>query len=191
MGYSVAPPKRGNKVIGVLVVEDSAVLREFLVHILSADPEICVVGTPSDGDEAVGAAERLKPDIITMDIHMPRVDGLEATRHIMQTRPTPIILVTGSSNAKELTTAIKAVDVGALSVIQRPPGVGRPGHAEAAAELITSIKLMSEVRVVRAAQGESRSVGYERVQPARVPVRPRGFRSTGTEDQESLMVARE
>ena len=135
--------------IRVLVVEDSPVVREFLVHILSSDAEIEVTGTASDGEEALAAVKRQRPDVITMDIHMPRMDGFEATRRIMETHPTPIVIVSGSSTAKEVTTAFRAIEAGALAVAQRPAGIGHPEHGNTAAELVRTVKLMSEVKVVK------------------------------------------
>jgi len=135
--------------IRVLVVEDSPVVREFLVHILNSDSEIRVVGTASDGEEAVRAVARWKPDVITMDIHMPRRNGFEATRTIMQTHPTPIVIVTGSSNVDEVATAFHVLEAGALAAVPRPSGLGRPDHEATAKEIVRTVKLMSEVKVVR------------------------------------------
>lgn len=132
-----------------LVVDDSPVIREFLVHVLGSDPQIEVVSTAANGEEAVKATIRLKPDVITMDIHMPEMDGFEATRKIMETCPTPIIIVSGSISVNETATAFKAVEVGALAVVARPPGVGHPSYAAAVNELITTVKLMAEVKVVK------------------------------------------
>lgn len=83
--------------IRVLIVEDSPAVREFLTHILESDPELQVVGIATDGEQALSAVERFKPDVVTMDIYMPKMDGFEATRQIMQARPTPIVIVSGSS----------------------------------------------------------------------------------------------
>ncbi len=135
--------------IKVLVVEDSPVVREFLLHILASDPEIEVVGTASDGEAAVDAVSQKKPDAITMDIHMPKMDGIEATRRIMETRPTPIVIVSGSSTADEVTLAFRAMEAGALAVAQRPWGLGHPDHEGSAKELVQTVKLMAEVKVVR------------------------------------------
>jgi len=135
--------------IKILVVEDSPVVREFLVHILGADPDIRVVGTARDGEEALEAVRRHRPDVITMDIHMPKMDGLEATRRIMETDPTPIIIVSGSSDRREVATTFDAMEAGALAVLCRPAGVGHPLHEATAGELVRTVKLMSEVKVVR------------------------------------------
>ena len=135
--------------IRVLVVEDSPVVREFLVHILGSDHEIQVVGTATDGEEAVQAARSKTPDVITMDIHMPRMDGCEATRKIMETTPTPIVVVSGSSDTGEVATTFHALEAGALAAVPRPNGIGHPDHDATVKELIQTVKLMSEVRVVR------------------------------------------
>jgi two-component system chemotaxis response regulator CheB len=135
--------------IKVLVVEDSPVVREFLVHILGSDPGIRVVGSASNGEEALEAVKHYRPDIITMDIHMPKMDGLEATRRIMETDPTPIVIVSGSTDPHENTTTFRAMEAGALAVLARPTGIGHPDHETTARELVQTVKLMSEVKLVR------------------------------------------
>ncbi|MFA5171542.1 MAG: chemotaxis response regulator protein-glutamate methylesterase [Sulfuriferula sp.] len=135
--------------IKVLVVEDSPVVREFLVYILSADPDIQVVGTASNGEEAIEAVKHYRPDVITMDIHMPKMDGLEATRRIMETEPVPVVIVSGSADPHENTKTFRAMEAGALAVLRRPDGIGQPNHEIAVRELVQTVKLMSEVKVVR------------------------------------------
>jgi two-component system, chemotaxis family, protein-glutamate methylesterase/glutaminase len=135
--------------ITVLIVEDSPVARDFLLHVLSADPEILVIGTASDGEAALGAVQRRKPDVITMDIHMPRMNGLEATRQIMETHPTPIVIVSSSVDTDEVTTTFRAIEAGALAAVPRPQGLGHQDYEATAKELIQTVKLMSEVKVVR------------------------------------------
>lgn len=135
--------------IKVLVVEDSAVVREFLVHILGSDPEIQVTGTAHNGIEALEVLQRSKPDVITMDIHMPKMDGFEATRRIMETAPTPIVIVTGSTDRGEVGTTFRALEAGALAVVPRPQGLGHPNFEATAKELLNTVRLMSEVKVVR------------------------------------------
>ncbi len=135
--------------IKVLIVEDSPVVRELLIHVLSADPDIQVTGTAHDGEEALEAVRLHRPDVITMDIHMPKLNGLEATRRIMETNPTPIVIISGSEDPHEVATTFDAIEAGALAVLRRPVGIGHPGHEAMARELVQAVKLMSEVKVVR------------------------------------------
>ena len=102
--------------IRVLVVEDSPTVRELLVGILSSDPAIEVVGTAQTGEEAVEAVQRIRPDIVTMDIHMPRMNGFDATRRIMETYPTPIVIVSAADD-KDTTKAFQAIEAGALAIL--------------------------------------------------------------------------
>lgn len=135
--------------IKVLIAEDSPVVREFLVYIFGTDPDIRVVGTASDGEQAIEAVKRYRPDVITMDIHMPKMDGLEATRRIMETDPVPIVIVSGSTDPHENTTTFRAMEAGALAVLHRPAGISHPDHEATARELVQTVKLMSEVKMVR------------------------------------------
>lgn len=144
-GAAHTPPP----MIRVLVVDDSVVARDLMVYVLNSDPSIQVVGVAQDGEEGVALATRLRPDVITMDIHMPRLDGYQATRRIMEQCPTRIVMVTASALPYEVAETFHALEAGALTVVGRPIA---PGHREfemAARELIRTIKLMSEVSVVR------------------------------------------
>ena len=135
--------------IRVLVVEDSEVVRNLLCHILNSDPEIQVVAVASDGEEALEAVERSKPDVITMDVRLPKMDGFEATRRIMKSRPTPIVIVSGIPDITEKVMAMRAMEAGALAIVPKTAGVGHPDFERAAADLVRTVKLMSEVKVVR------------------------------------------
>jgi two-component system chemotaxis response regulator CheB len=134
--------------IKVLIVEDSRVVSEYLNYILSADPEIKIIGNVSNGNRAIEFLKTNKPDVITMDIDMPIMDGLEATRNIMSTTPTPIIIVTASRNANEVKISMEALAAGALSVLEKPRGIGHPEEENQARKLIKMVKLMSEIKVV-------------------------------------------
>ena len=145
-----SPRSIGNRSpIRVLVVEDSAVARELLVHILNSDPDIRVIAAVGNGQEAVKAVAADKPDLITMDVHMPGMDGFQTTRAIMEINPVPIIIVTAGLGMRQLDISFQAIDAGALAVLQKPRGIGHKDHERQAKELILKVKLMSEVRVVR------------------------------------------
>jgi two-component system chemotaxis response regulator CheB len=135
--------------IRVLVVEDSPTVREFLLQVLCSDPAIEVVGTAETGEEALRAVVRTRPDIITMDVHMPRMNGFDATRRIMETYPTPIVIVSGTMDFTDTAKAFRAIECGALAVLRKPLGIGHPDHEQTISELIRSVKMMSEVKVVR------------------------------------------
>ncbi len=135
--------------IKVLIVEDSQVIRDLLTFILSSDPAIQVIGTASDGEEAVRAVREKRPDIVTMDIIMPKMDGFEATRIIMETTPTPIVIVSASWDPKEVEKTFRAMEAGALAAIAKPVGVAHPKYTQMTKELITTVKLMSEVKVIK------------------------------------------
>ena len=135
--------------IKALIVEDSPVAREFLTYILTSDPDIEVIGAARNGAEALALLKSHKPDVITMDIHMPIMDGFEATRRIMETTPTPIVVVSGSVGATEVASTFRALEAGALAVVRRPLGGNHEAFEKGAEELLRTIKLMSEIKVVR------------------------------------------
>ena len=135
--------------IKVLIVEDSPSVQDLLIYILGSDPEIEIIGTAYTGKRAIKFLERNKPDIITMDIDMPEMDGLEATRIIMETNPVPILIVTASWSPSEVKAMYQATEAGALAVLEKPRGIGHPDHNRMALELVKTVKLMSKVKVVR------------------------------------------
>jgi len=134
--------------IKVLIVEDSPTMRELTEHILASDTAIRVVKSVTNGEEAVEAVTRLRPDVVTMDVHMPKMDGFEATRRIMATQPVPIIVMSGTLT-DQVAATFHAIEAGALAFVRQPPGPGHPDHETAAAELVQMVKLMSEIKVVR------------------------------------------
>lgn len=135
--------------IRVLVVDDSPTVRELLARIFQSDPELQVAGVARDGVEAVTLAGQLRPDVITMDIRMPRMDGFQATKRIMQQVPTPIVVVSASVESEELRICFNAIQAGALTVVEKPVGPAGPSFDSIREQLITTVKLMSDVQVVR------------------------------------------
>ncbi|MFZ2853056.1 MAG: chemotaxis-specific protein-glutamate methyltransferase CheB [Rhodocyclaceae bacterium] len=142
-------PADGAPPIRVLLVEDSPVARELLRYLLSGDPQLQVAGVAGDGEEGVAAACRLRPDVIVMDIHMPRLDGFAAARQIMEKCPTRIVMITASSQPQEVAATFRVLEAGALTVLAKPAGPGSAGFAALAAEFVQTIKLMAEVPVVK------------------------------------------
>jgi two-component system, chemotaxis family, protein-glutamate methylesterase/glutaminase len=137
------------KPIGVLIVDDSAVAREFLAHTVESDPGVRVVGTACNGKEALAWMERQKPDIVLMDIHMPVMNGLEATRRIMQTCPVPVIIVSSSWDKDDIEKTFQAMEAGAVAAMEKPAGLKNPATPLLAAELVRSVKLMAGMPLVR------------------------------------------
>lgn len=135
--------------IRVLVVDDSATARALLIEILGSDPEIRVIGEARDGVEAVATTLRHRPDLVTMDIHMPRLDGLEATREIMIAAPTPIVIVTGSHRARDVEASMEVLRCGALDILAKPPDPLAPDFPAAARRIVAAVKAMAHVKVVR------------------------------------------
>ncbi len=135
--------------IKVLIVDDSASTRMFLQQLFSADPVLSVVGSAQNGIEAIIEAERLAPDVITMDIDMPRMNGLVATRRIMETHPTPIIILSGVLDTAEVVSSFRAMEAGAVAALPKPRGAGHPEHEREVDALIRTVKLMSEIKLVR------------------------------------------
>jgi two-component system chemotaxis response regulator CheB len=135
--------------IRVLIAEDSITMRALLMEILCSDPEFQVVGQAKNGAEAVELTRALRPDLVTMDIHMPEMDGFLATKEIMIVAPTPIVIITGSSAAREVEVSMHALRAGALDVLAKPPGPGSPAFDESAQRLIATLKAMAQVKVVR------------------------------------------
>jgi two-component system chemotaxis response regulator CheB len=141
-------------IIRVLIVDDSQSVRTILVSMLESVPGFEAVGEAKDGEEAVRLTASLRPDVITMDIRMPRMDGLEATRQIMRTTPTPIVVVANRVYESDLNIAFNAVEAGALTVVEKPRGLSEADFEAVRDQLVTTVRLMSDVQVVTLWSGE-------------------------------------
>jgi two-component system chemotaxis response regulator CheB len=148
--------------IRVLVAEDSMTVRELLVHLLEEDPEIQVVGQARNGVEAVEMAIRLRPDLITMDIEMPLLNGFEATKEIMIQHPTPIVIVS-SGGAGQVEQSLNATRAGALTIVPTPNDPQAEDFAAQRDNLLRTVKTMARVKVIRHWRGGGRP------RPARRP----------------------
>ena len=141
------------KPVRVVVVDDSLVAREMLAQILSSDPDIEVVGTASDGMQGLEMVERLRPDLITMDIHMPVMDGLAATERIMAYTPTPILVVSSSVHGEGIGRAFDALAAGALDVIKKPEPKDWSDLDRIGRDVIRRVKVLSRVKVITHIKG--------------------------------------
>lgn len=135
--------------IRVLVVEDSPVVQHLLDHVINRDPRLQVVGIAADAAQAVEMIRTRQPDVVTMDIRLPRMDGFEATRWIMREHPLPIVVVASNVDDKSLNISMNALRAGALSVVPKPAGLGRADYEAMAEHLCTQLVIMSEIKVVR------------------------------------------
>ena len=132
--------------IRVLLAEDSLTVRKHLLEILESDPDIEVIGEAEDGKQVIALCRDLRPDVITMDMMMPVMSGLAATEYIMAHHPTPILIVSSSTNRGELFKTYEALAAGAIDVIEKPDG----GDEDEAwiRHFLSSVKIASRIRVI-------------------------------------------
>jgi two-component system chemotaxis response regulator CheB len=151
--------------IRVLVVDDSTTVRERLVEALSADPDLLVVGQADNGKTAIELCLNLRPDVVTLDMMLPIMTGLAATEYIMAHCPTPILIVSASTNRGELFRTYEALAAGALDVLEKPTGteIGDAWDRK----LISTVKLLSRIRVITHVRGKLSA-------PPRPETTPRG-----------------
>ncbi|OKH36618.1 chemotaxis response regulator protein-glutamate methylesterase [[Phormidium ambiguum] IAM M-71] len=133
------------QVIRVLIVDDSAYVRKVIKQMLSRSPFIEVVGTARDGTEALDLVQELKPDVITLDLIMPNMNGVEFLREQMQRHPIPVIIVSIASESGE--TALEALDAGAVDFVQKPTALATEKVFEISDELIQKVKAAARVKL--------------------------------------------
>jgi len=150
--------------IRVLVVEDSLTVRRRLVEVIASDPELEVVAEGEDGQQAIELCRTLRPDVITLDMQLPILDGVSATEHIMGHSPTPILIVSSSTNRGDLFDTYEALAAGAVDVLEKPLAEEVDGSWER--KFLAAIKLVSRIRVITHIRARLGQVG--RAAPARV-----------------------
>ncbi len=158
--------------IRVLVAEDSTTARRLIVEIFRSDPAFEVVGEAADGGEAVSQALDLRPDLVTMDVHMPVLDGLDATKEIMRRAPTPILIVSAAAARGDVELSLSATQAGALMAIAKPESPLEASFPAQRAQLLAMARAMAGVKVVRRWGETSRST-LERALAVAAAPRPR------------------
>ncbi len=153
----------------VLIAEDSSLFVEVLTELLEDAPGIEIAGVADNGVDAVSLCQSLRPDIVLMDIHMPRQDGLSATEEIMATCPTPILVITSDPHHGGVDLSFRALSLGALDLMAKPQSL--PISETDRANLLRKIHLLSQIPVVRHVRGRRR-----RAARPTVPARPSATR---------------
>jgi two-component system chemotaxis response regulator CheB len=152
------PGRRGRSLVKVLVVDDSPLTVQTITRILEADPSLQVVGHALDGERALKAVEALHPDVITMDINMPHMDGIEATRRIVRSHGTPIVIVSAYASANSVAIqTLQALMQGAIESVQKPSGEIGIDLDMVRAELVAKVKAASRAKPQAFSSTSSRS----------------------------------
>ncbi|HWX46468.1 MAG TPA: chemotaxis-specific protein-glutamate methyltransferase CheB [Roseomonas sp.] len=156
-----------------MIVEDSLVVRRLLAHIVSRDSRLTLVAAVASAEEALRELPRVRPNVISMDIRLPGMDGLEATRRIMAEQPTPIVVIADSVEDTSLHISMNALRAGALSVVEKPVGMETGGYERIAETICTQLYIMSQVPVIRRRNmGAARPARPVRLEPVAAAQRP-------------------
>jgi two-component system, chemotaxis family, protein-glutamate methylesterase/glutaminase len=134
-----------SNVIRVVVVDDSAYMRKVMKEMLSRSPFLEVVGTARDGEDALEVVEKFRPDVVTLDLMMPNMDGLEFLRHQMGRRPVPVVVVSITSQNGEM--MLRALEAGAIDMVQKPTALASERVFEIGDELIAKVKSAATARL--------------------------------------------
>lgn len=132
----------------VLIVEDSESVQLLLRKIIEDDPQLEVIGIASNGKEALQFLETTPPDVITMDIMMPKMNGFDATRKIMSTNPIPIIIISAKYKSEDLKTGFEALEAGAVVILEKPPGIKDPSFPKIAKNIQTTIRSVDGLKLI-------------------------------------------
>ena len=150
--------------VRVLVVDDSAVTREILTALLNTDPGIRVVGQASNGAEAVEMTATLRPDLVMMDLMMPGMDGMEATRRIMARHPTPVLFLSSFFDRDGEYSRADAIAAGALDVVEKPALMPDWRWQNSAVKLIEKVKALSKIPVIAHIHGARKLLARDEAQ---------------------------
>jgi two-component system chemotaxis response regulator CheB len=146
--------------VRVLVVEDSVTVRRHLCAVLGTDPDVKVVAEAGDGKQGIHLCQTLRPDVVTMDMMLPVMSGLGATEYIMAHCPTPIVIVSSSTNRGEMFKTYEALAAGAIDVLEKP--IGEEAEGEWERRFIATVKLVSRVRTVTHVRARLGPLGQSR-----------------------------
>lgn len=157
--------------IRIVIADDSPTVRRYLTNLIDESTGMQVVGEAHNGEEAVQKVMQLRPDVVSMDINMPHIDGLEATRQIMVQCPTPVVVVSGLLD-NDIELSMDALDAGALAVIPKPPDRKNPQFTTKRDHLLNTLKAMAAVSVVSRKERLQRELeSQELIQVNPVPTR--------------------
>jgi two-component system chemotaxis response regulator CheB len=134
--------------LNVLIADDSPTARQMLSAIVNSASDMQVVGEANNGKQAINLTNSLRPDVILMDLIMPEMNGLAATREIMHIAPTPIVVISSGLNREENNIGFEAISAGALTVIAKPVGPRDADYAPQSANLLTTLRAMAKVSVI-------------------------------------------
>lgn len=177
----------GHRKIRVLVVEDSPVVQQLLAHVIGEDPRLELTGIAPSGEQALRMVESLMPDVVSLDIRLPGIDGFAVTTRLMREHPVPIVVV--ASDLRDLDIPMRALQAGALAVVEKPGSMARADYQTVARHLCTQLTIMSQVKVIRQrgrprnGTGDDDSGGNGKAPAAPPPLLPLGgkrrFRALG------------
>lgn len=149
--------------VRILLVDDSEIFTALMERAIAAVGQAELAGVARDGKQAIELASRLRPDVISMDVYMPEMDGLEAVEHIMEQTPTPIVMVTAAESDQMAQISFRAIGGGALDVLAKPDG------APAAAAIVKRLCLLAGVRVTQRPRPGSAPASVPTPAPVQIP----------------------
>lgn len=159
----------------VLIVEDSLTVRTLLEHVIGNDPRLEVAASVATAEEALRLLPAVRPDVISLDVRLPGMNGLDATRRIMTDHPTPIVIVSANVDGDDFKISMNALSAGAVTVVEKPVATTMEDYVALAERLCRQLAIMSEVHVIRQRHGRpAAAAARERSRLPEYPAEPRG-----------------